>query len=176
MARRGRAPFTPEPPIYRFRVQVLGSGMFGPVAEDAWRDIELAANQTMADFGNAIPLAFDFDLDHLWSFFLSGKRWDTASAYALIPKGALNSDEVEKAADEHLLRDVRFPRKPFLYLFDFGDDWQFQIKLIERSNTVSAGPPFPRLVASFGPAPEQYPTEEDWDDDDEEDEENDAQS
>ena len=62
----------PEPPIYTFRVRIRG-GYYAPAGEAAvWREIEIAANQTLADLGNAIPLAFDFDDPHLWSFFFSG--------------------------------------------------------------------------------------------------------
>ncbi len=42
----------------------------------------MAANQTLADLGEAIPLAFDFTDPHLWSFFLGGKAWDAATEYA----------------------------------------------------------------------------------------------
>ena len=73
----------PEPPIYTFRVRILG-GYYAPTrATEIWREIEVAANQTLADLGNAIPLAFDFDDPHLWSFFFSGKAWDRATEYAL---------------------------------------------------------------------------------------------
>src|ERR671934_3080427 len=78
-----RPRFVPEPPIYTFRVRILG-GFYAPRnARDIWREIEVAANQTLAELGHAIPLAFDFDDPHLWSFFLSGKAWDRASEYAL---------------------------------------------------------------------------------------------
>jgi len=51
----------PEPPIYTFRVRILG-GYDAPSKTTAvWRDIEVAANQTLADLGNAIPEAFAFD-------------------------------------------------------------------------------------------------------------------
>ena len=55
----------PEPPIYTFRVRILG-GYYAPPGKTAvWREIEIAANQTLADLGNAIPRAFDFDDPHL---------------------------------------------------------------------------------------------------------------
>src|SRR5215510_5460634 len=75
----------PEPPIYTFRVRILG-GFFAPEdARSVWREIEVAANQTLADLGEAIPLAFDFDDPHLWSFFLSGQAWDEATEYTISP-------------------------------------------------------------------------------------------
>src|SRR5581483_1447341 len=73
----------PEPPIYTFRVRILGGFYAQPDCQQIWREIEVAANQTLEDLGEAIPLAFDFDYPHLWSFFLSGKPWDRATEYAL---------------------------------------------------------------------------------------------
>src|SRR5918996_4184466 len=74
---------TPEPPTYTFRVRLRG-GFFAPSdAADVWRELALAANQTLADLGTAIPEAFGFTDPHLWSFFLSGQPWDGTSEYAL---------------------------------------------------------------------------------------------
>jgi hypothetical protein len=72
-----------EPPLYTFRVRILG-GFYAPEeAHAVWREIAVAANQTLADLREAIPLAFDFADAHLWSFFLSGQPWDRESEYAL---------------------------------------------------------------------------------------------
>jgi hypothetical protein len=72
-----------EPPIYIFRVRIRGGFFAPPDATAIWREIAVAANQALADLGEAIPLAFDFDDPHLWSFFLSGRAWDRASQYAV---------------------------------------------------------------------------------------------
>ena len=77
-----RARRAPEPPVYTFRVRILGGYFAPPECRSIWREIAIAANQTLGDLGHAIPLAFGFDDPHLWSFFLSGKAWDTASEYA----------------------------------------------------------------------------------------------
>ena len=73
----------PEPPIYTFRVRILG-GVSAPAdASAVWRELEVAANQTLADLGEAVPRAFGFTEPHLWSFFLSGRAWDAATEYVL---------------------------------------------------------------------------------------------
>ena len=81
MPRRTRASY--QPPIYTFRVRILGGFYAPPEAREVWREIEVAANQTLADLGEAIPLAFGFDDPHMWSFFLSGKAWDQESEWTL---------------------------------------------------------------------------------------------
>ncbi|MHB8644513.1 MAG: hypothetical protein ACYDAR_01840 [Thermomicrobiales bacterium] len=76
--------FTPEPPIYTFRVRMLGcaAGYAPENATAIQREIEIAANHTLGDLGFAILDAYDFGSDHLWSFFLSGKAWDKKTEYA----------------------------------------------------------------------------------------------
>src|SRR5215210_510491 len=133
----------PEPPLYTFRVRILG-GFYAPEnARDIWREIEIAANQTLGDLGEAIPLAFDFDDPHLWSFFLSGKRWDRASEYALAAEPDLFGGPPPRAAERARIRDVPFPgttgKREFLFLFDYGDEWHFGVKLLRTSNVVAPG-------------------------------------
>jgi hypothetical protein len=157
----------PEPPIYTFRVRILG-GYYAPSRAPAvWREIEIAANQTLANLGDAIPPAFDFDDAHLWSFFLSGQAWDHATEYALQSAGG---GPHARAAGRTQIREVPFPgatgKKEFLFLFDYGDEWHFGVRLRRVSARLEPGAQYPRLVASQGVAPPQYPnTEDDWDED-----------
>jgi hypothetical protein len=58
-------------------------------------------------------------------------------------------------------------RKEFLFLFDYGDEWHFGVKLV-RSGEVEPGARYPRVLAGQGEAPPQYPDlddEDDWDED-----------
>ena len=165
---------THEPPIYTFRVRIRG-GWYAPEnCRDIWREIEIAGNQTLEDLGELIPLCFDFYDPHLWSFFLSGKPWDESTEY----KGEVLLDMFESdatPASEALIRDVPYPgktgKREFLYLFDYGDEWHFGVKLLRISSNVEADAAYPRVVASQGASPPQYPhlEEEDWDEEEEED-------
>jgi hypothetical protein len=158
----------PEPPIYTVRVRILGSYDAPTRATEVWREIEVAANQTLADLGNAIPLAFDFDDPHLWSFFFSGKAWDRATEYALHSEADFAGGPRPRAAGRVQLRDVPFPgatgKKEFLFLFDYGDEWHFGVKVRRVSEQPEPWVQYPRVVASQGDAPPQYPDfEEDED-------------
>jgi hypothetical protein len=73
------------PATYTVRVRILGGVYAPPDARQVWRGLELTGDQTLADLAEAIPLAFGFDDPHLWSFFLSGKPWDSATEYARSP-------------------------------------------------------------------------------------------
>lgn len=150
----------PEPPVYTFRVRIL-NGIYAPLdGREIWREIEVAGNQTLEDLGYAIPDAFGFDDPHLWSFFLSGKAWDETTEYALDGAEFLG-DTPKNVAGRVTMRDVPFPgktgKKEFLFLFDFGDQWEFGVKLLRASEAIESRVTYPRVVASQGDAPPQYP-------------------
>jgi hypothetical protein len=57
--RRSRRPLgSHRPATYTFRVRILGGFYAPPGARRIWRELELTADQTLADLGDAIPLAF----------------------------------------------------------------------------------------------------------------------
>jgi hypothetical protein len=145
-----------------FRVRILG-GFSAPSGEPGiWREVELAADQTLAELGEAIPVAFGFDDDHLWSFFLSGKPWDRASEYARLTDP--HDDGRKPGADGLPVGDAP-AGKEFLFLFDYGDEWHFGVRRV-RTGEVEPGARYPRVVASQGQAPPQYPDlddEDEWD-------------
>jgi Plasmid pRiA4b ORF-3-like protein len=172
MPRTRRPTHQPEPPIYTFRVRILG-GFMAPAdaIRTVWREIAVAANQTLADLGEAIPLAFDFDDPHLWSFFLNGRAWDPTSEYALDSQPDPFGGRRARAARRVPIREVPLPgasgKKEFLFVFDYGDEWHFGVKLVQLSPTAEPGVRYPRVVAQQGTAPPQYP---DLDEDEDEDE------
>jgi hypothetical protein len=173
--RTSRARFVPEPPIYTFRVRILGGFYAPPDARLIWREVEVAANQTMDALGWAIPQAFEFDLDHMWSFYLSGKAWDTDTEYAVSPDEDIFTGKTAKDANTTLIRDVPYPgktgKKEFLFVYDFGDEWHFGVKLLRQNPTIEAKARFPRLVAAQGDSPEEYPYSAFMEDEDENEDE-----
>jgi len=166
----------PTPPIITFRVRLPGFvDEDGTKVDAVWREIEVAANQTLADLGEAIPLAFGFTDPHLWSFFLSGKAWDRRTQYALDSSPGPFGELGLPAARRALIGAVPFPgvrgTKEFLFLFDYGDEWHFWVKLVRTSDVVAPDVAYPRVVAKHGKAPPQYEGMEDEEEDDDDDEE-----
>lgn len=170
-----RPRFKPEAPVHTFRVRILG-GFYAPVdAQQIWREIEVAANQTLANLGEAIPLAFGFDDPHLWAFFLSGKPWDKKTEYGLLTDDADPFAAPNGKATRILIRDVPYPgkqrEKEFLFLFDFGDEWHFGVILVDATAAIQPRVEYPRVSASQGYAPPQYPDldeDEEWDEEEDE--------
>lgn len=60
------------------------------------------------------------------------------------------------SSDEVTLAETRLPEKGVMtFHFDFGDDWEFSIKL-EKIAPPEEYPKAPKLLKSLGKAPKQY--------------------
>lgn len=78
--------------------------------------------------------------------------------------------EQEAFAEAEAKRDVRVVTldsldleegQTFLYLFDYGDEWRFRVRVHEITADAPADVEYPKVVESVGKAPAQYG---DWDD------------
>jgi hypothetical protein len=116
-----------------------------------WRDIEIAADQTLEDLHLMIQQAFDWADDHLYSFFMSGQVYDQASE--------IGSPWSETARHTHQITisdlDLKV-RSRFLYYFDYGDSHEFDVQ-VRQINPAAPKGIYPRLSAQHGQAPPQYP-------------------
>jgi hypothetical protein len=114
-----------------------------------WRKIKLSHKHTLYDMHMEIQEAFNFDNDHLYTFYMDGKR---------SRKNYFNSDMCSDGPFVHqaVIGELGlYIGKRILYLFDYGDMWQFNVNLVEILNDekeISV----PRVIESKGEAPEQY--------------------
>ena len=107
-----------------------------------YRIIEMKGNQTLHDLHSAIFNAFDFEEMHLYSFFMSGKSWDNESEYCL-PNPEMRSAKSSKNAK---VQDLELkPKQKFLYLFDYGDEWEFEIEFLENSK-IEKNIKYPKII------------------------------
>ncbi|MBI5412501.1 hypothetical protein HZA43_05045 [Candidatus Peregrinibacteria bacterium] len=122
-----------------------------------YRDIEMSENTTLYKVAKGILDSFDFDFDHLFGFGNKPDFYHSDIRYELKTdedEGGEGGD-VEKTA----LRDVPFFQKPgdkMYFLFDFGDDWEFEIEL-RSFGVIEKGKRYPAVLEEAGKAPEQYP-------------------
>lgn len=93
--------------------------------ESIWRKIALSGEHALEDLHLAIQDAFRFDNDHLYAFFMDGKRWPKDAFYHPHCDEGPYADQISLGEMELVLG------KEFLYLFDFGDEWHFWIELLE---------------------------------------------
>jgi len=113
-----------------------------------WRKVKISASATLADLHLMIQDAFDFDDDHLYSFFMSNKPWD-GSGYGRIEEGR-SFNAVEKKIFELGLDEGQ----EFLYIFDYGTEWRFKIRMEEYISEVEIEEPM--ITDAKGESPEQY--------------------
>jgi hypothetical protein len=143
---------------------------------DGWRGVRrtiaIRGDQTLIDLHGALQAAFDWDDDHLYSFWLSGKFWARDGSERTRPF-AIESDPFagwdvpiakpeRKSADERLNRLELTTGQRIAYLFDFGDEWRVRLTL--RQITADDREQYPRLLESAGDAPPQYPDHADQED------------
>ena len=129
--------------------------------KSVWRKIKLSHNHTLEDLHHCIQEAFDFDNDHLYSFYMDGKRYSDDvynSSFGDIPPYAY----------EAVIGKLGLYRgKKILYLFDFGDSWEFLVQLVaidENEKEIKK----PLITEVKGKAPSQYGNDEEYEDFDDE--------
>ncbi len=108
---------------------------------------------TLFDLHRAIQEAISFDAGHLFKFIVGPRR--NKKVYAL----GQFAERDEEAVEETRLSDLGLRKgSTFYYLFDFGDCWNFTIKIRQ---IIGGRVQSPELLESINEAPEQYPETDD---------------
>ncbi len=117
--------------------------------KSVWRRIELSSDHMLLDLHSSIQSAYDFDDDHLYSFFMDGKLWS-------YEKFTSPYDDEGPHVDEVRIGELGLTvGQNILYLFDYGDMWRFRVEL-EEIRTEGSKPGKPKIIESKGKSPEQY--------------------
>ncbi|WP_298841260.1 IS1096 element passenger TnpR family protein [Clostridium sp.] len=132
--------------VYTFKVSLR---------KGTWSKIQLSARETLHDLHILIQQAFEFDDDHMYSFFMDGKPWSKYEFKCPIGDEGPCSDEV-KIGELDLIE-----KQNFLYIFDYGDVWKFNIEVYEMKNGENEECN-PRIIESKGERPQQYPDYDEW--------------
>lgn len=128
-----------------------------------YRHIQISKSATLYRLHKAIISAFDFEDDHAHAFFMDNHYWSGCAAFF----------SMKMHGDERLTKSYKLEKlnlskgDQFKYVFDFGDEWRFQCKVLRELDEQLD---VPRVIRSVGESPEQYPEwdEEEWEDADEE--------
>ena len=114
------------------------------------RTIELRSEQSLDNLHSAIQNAFRWDSDHLYSFYMSGEE-DDRYAFA-----CPYEEDRPPWTDEAIIGELGLVKgHQFAYLFDYGDNHVFTIKVEDIRPQAGPGK-YPRVVEKQGEAPEQY--------------------
>jgi hypothetical protein len=123
-----------------------------------YRDIEIDSGKSLYDLAEGIVRAFDFDLDHAFGFYskLAEYYLDSPIKYELFAD--LEGGESDAGSVKRTKVAQAFPEvgSKMLFLFDYGDQWQFKVEVIGRGEKVPKAQ-YPKVVKSVGTAPPQYP-------------------
>ena len=128
--------------------------LHGMNANHPWGcSIELPSDFRLEEVHQTIQNVLEFDDDHMYEFSVSnsirGKRY---SEYFC------DSDEIFKTTLESILESST--GKKIFYLFDYGDNWVFQISRSRKKPFVAdTDTYYPRIIDESGIKPIQYP---DW--------------
>ncbi len=147
------------------QVYVLKASLVG--FQGIHRTIAVRSDQTLVDVHDALQAAFDWDDDHLYSFWLDGEFWSrdgreyTHPVHASQPNplGPFAHGPAPRSAATPISRLKLKKGQRIACLFDFGDEWR--VRLVVRQITAEDGQAYPRLLESVGDAPPQYPDYED---------------
>lgn len=140
-----------------FQVNYLGQ-LGGGFSREVTRKIEMKESQTLDDLQNAIIYrSFGWDDPHLYSFFFDN------TPYTRNRKMEYSCDTTPDPFDRGRanptstrLRRLNLKKgQKFLFLFDFGDDHHFGIR-VEGFGEAATGKTYPLILEEKGRAPKQY--------------------
>jgi hypothetical protein len=144
---RGRTEVTGRV-VYVFDAELLNvDGVSATVA--------VAGHEHLTALHDGIQQAFNWENDHLYSFWLDGQFWGDAAAERVIA-GAPDTDS--KTADVCVDELGLKIGAKLAYVFDYGDDWRVMLTLRKRLDGCDA---IPRVSERRGTAPPQYPSLDD---------------
>ncbi|MEW6619031.1 MAG: plasmid pRiA4b ORF-3 family protein [bacterium] len=130
--------------IYIFKVSL----------RNVWRLIAIPGENDLQSLSNIILKTFNFDFDHLYCFTYRNRFGVSINV------NHPYMEEEPLLADEVIIGDLDIkPGTTMTYLYDFGDNWKFDVKL-ERIDPVDPKIKSPIILESHGSPPQQYPI---WD-------------
>jgi Plasmid pRiA4b ORF-3-like protein len=150
-------PYFPEwKQVFQLPPKETRSGVyiFKVTLKKCWRQIAISSDLTLDILGDTIRESVDFDDDHLDLFTYKNQLGRSIEAHHPYSSNEPQSDSIE-------IGDLPLEIGSAMeYLFDFGDNWKFDVRL-EQINAEDTRQEYVEILDSFGTAPEQYPDYED---------------
>jgi len=132
--------FQPGPHVFKVSLGV-----------DCWRRIAIRGDACLDELAATILSSVGFDSDHLYSFSYKDRFGRTVE----IDHPYLTGESDNALADDVKIGDLPLAEGMRIgFLFDFGDQWEFEI----QTESVDAGPVSkkPRVLERHGKAPKQH--------------------
>jgi hypothetical protein len=143
--------------VYVFRAKLKGW-------HGVRRTIAIRREATLVDLHRALQTAFDWDNQHPFAFWLSGKFWAQDGVEYVHPL-ALKSEPFSRghpaiagprrrSAGRSIDRLGLIEGQRIAYVFDFQHEWRVRLTL--RKIAADDGGRYPRVLESVGERPAQY--------------------
>jgi hypothetical protein len=115
------------------------------------RLVAVPADETFEDLHHLLRRAFEWEDDHLYSFWLDGQFWGDPASELTSP---IEAEPGARTADVPIGTAGLSAGREVAYLFDFGDEWRVRLHVDEiRPGQRGKG----RVLRAEGDAPPQYP-------------------
>lgn len=122
------------------------------VHKGCYRHLRISVNETLERLADIILWAFEFDNDHAHAFYMNNRAWSRDDCYYM---AEVDEDEKYRHTCDYRIYQLGLQKgDAFKFVFDFGESWEFQCKVlrIEDTDTKNAV-----LIRRVGKSPEQYP-------------------
>jgi hypothetical protein len=111
-----------------------------------WRLLELSSRTTLKQFHRMLQIAMGWEDSHLHEYIVDGQRYGTPDRHYDDP------GDVVPETGVRLERVLPEPGATMLYLYDFGDYWEHEIRL-ESVSAAVPGATYPLLVGGARSCP-----------------------
>lgn len=117
--------------VYQLRISLEGSK-----PEEIWRRFLVSGNTTLSKLHRVIQAVMDWTDTHLHEFIIDNVAYSE-------PDPEFGVEGVQNEKKVHLYQVAPRPRKSFLYVYDFGDDWAHKVtveKIMDKHERFSGKP------------------------------------
>jgi hypothetical protein len=136
--------------IYTLTIECID----GPyLKEKCIRVIEIDGHNSLHDLHLAIQSAVKFDNDHLYDFY-AGRY--PRHRKQIFTEGYDWEDRLEDYQRIRLNQVYPLPKLKLYYLFDYGDNWVFEIKKGRKEKEPESKAKYPLVVKRLGSNPKQF--------------------
>ena len=138
--------------------------------KEIYRVVEINGQSSLYDLAQLLIKSFGFDFDHAFGFFgipdeHDKQYYDSGESYELFAD-LDNAQETmkmlercPKSVKKTKIADVfTSTKKQLIFLFDYGQEWEFLVNCIDIQDTQKAKKSSGRIIRAMskGKAPEQY--------------------
>ncbi len=123
-----------------------------------YREFIISGSSDLVSLASVIVENFNFDFDHAYGFYSNLKNnYRSEEKYELFADNPIefDTDDDTRGVSDVLIANVFEPKKKMLFLFDYGDNWEFEIECKKVEDKIVKESFI--LIKSNGIAPEQYP-------------------